>query len=312
MKYYPHKGYEEHLQIYHVLAYGDETARREVFIRQQSLLRNTPLPAGTRVETRSIPGSEEGSALSLRVLRPEGRTENAPVILDIHGGAWVAGAAETDDFRCALLAHAVPCVVVSVEYRLAPQYPFPAALMDCYTALNWIYTHAAEIGADPERIGLHGTSAGGNLVAALSLYVRDHGGPQISLAALVNGVFSLEKTPSYNQIQEYPLGPDAGYASSPEARYLGDLDGRQPSYYAFPALCPSLAGFPNALVIASEYDPLRDDGIRFAMRLYAEGVPCELVVAPRVGHGFMAVEHPLTKQFITRMADSFRNEFNMD
>ncbi len=309
MKYYPRKGYEEHLNIYRTLAFGDEAARMDALQRQRRLLCETSLPEGVRVETRSIPGPD--GQLTLRILRPERLPNNAPIILDIHGGAWVAGAADGDDFRCALLAAAVPCIVASVEYRLAPRYPFPAALMDCHAAFTWIQAHAEELGGDGARLGLHGTSAGGNLVGALSLYVRDHGGPKISLAALVNPSLGLAKTPSYYQIQEYPLGPDAGYAYTPEAQYLGNLDGRQPSYYAFPALCPSLAGFPNALIIVSEYDQLRDDGIRFAQRLYAECVPCELIVAPRVGHGFMAVEHPLTRQFIARMADSFRNEFGM-
>ena len=311
MQYYPRKGYEEHLEIYHTLAYGDEAARAAAFKRQRQLQSEPVLPEGIRIETRSIPGAESGQALTLRIVRPENLPQNAPIILDIHGGGWIAGTAASDDFRCAMLASMVPCIVASVEYRLAPQHPFPAALMDCYAAFNWLKAHAAELGGDGERFGLHGTSAGGNLVTALSLYVRDFGGPKIALAAIVNGAFGLEKTMSYHQIQRYPLGPENGYCSLPEALYLGNLKGQSPSYYAFPALCPLLAGFPNALILVSEYDQLRDDGIAFAQRLYAESIPCELIVAPRVGHGFMSVDHPLTRQMFTRMADSFRNEFRM-
>ncbi len=311
MKYYPRRGYEEHLNIYGILANGDEATRRDAFGRQQKLLKNTALPAGTQVETLSIPGPEADTELALRIIRPEGLPKGAPIIMDIHGGGWIGGSAAGDDFRCALLADGVRCIVISVEYRLAPKHPFPAALMDCYTAYCWIHAHAEELSGDPNRLGLHGTSAGGNLTAALSLYLRDHGGPSVSLAAIVNGAFSLEKTMSSHQIQAYPLGPDAGYSLSPEAQYLGNLNGQQPSYYAFPALCPMLMGFPPALIIASEYDQLRDDSLLFAQRLYAEGVPCELVVAPRVGHGFMAVDNALTRQFFMRMADSFRNAFDM-
>ena len=311
MIFYPRKGYEEHLEIYRTLAYGDDAARAKAFADQQTLLKNASLPEGVRVETREIPGPEEGRTLTLRIIRPAALPARSPMILDIHGGAWVGGAAAIDDFRCALLAEAVPCIVVSVEYRLAPQHPFPAALMDCNAAFLWMRAHAEELDGDPDRIGLHGTSAGANLVAGLSLYLRDNGGPKIALAALVNGAFGLQKTHSHFQMQRYPLGPEGDYALSPEAQYLGNLDGKQPSYYAFPALCPMLMGFPAALVVVSEYDQLRDDGIAFAKLLYDANVPCELTVAPRVGHGFMAVDNSLTRQFLSRMADSFRNEFGM-
>lgn len=311
MKYYPRKGYEDHLNTYHTLAFGDEAARIAAMQNQRRQLCQSALPEGVSVETRAIPGPNPEQTLEIRVVRPENLPGSAPVILDIHGGAWIGGAADADDFRCALLASAVPCIVVSVNYRLAPKNPFPAALEDCHAAFVWLHAHAAELGGDPDRLGLHGTSAGGNLVGALSLFVRDHGGPHIALAALVNPSLGLKKTLSYYQIQKYPLGPDGGYAMLPEALYLGNLNGQMPSYYAFPALCPLLADFPKALIIASEYDQLRDDAIHFAQKLYDEGVPCELVVAPRVGHGFMSVDNALTRQITARMADSFRNEFGM-
>jgi len=313
MKFYPRKGYVDHLDVIHTLGFGTEEEKAAAFAKQQNLLRNATLPEDIIIETKTIAGPDKDQELELRILRTADLPENSPIIMDIHGGGWVGGMALIDDFRNALLVKYVPCIVVSVEYRLAPKHPFPAALMDCYTAFNWIHDHAAELGGDPNRMGLHGTSAGANLVAGLSLYIRDNGGPDIKLAAMVNPPYGFNvKTPSFYQMSaSYPLAGECGYQDTAETLYVGNLNGQAPSYYAFPAVCPTLLGFPKSLIIVSEYDQLRDDGINFAQRLYAEGVPCELTVAPRVGHGFMVVNDPMTHQFAKRMADSFRNEFDM-
>ena len=312
MKLYPRKGYAKHLEIIHTMGHADEAGRAAAFAEQQALLRSATVPEDIIIETKTIAGPDEGQELELRILRTADLPENAPIIMDIHGGGWVGGVTMIDDFRNALLVKYVPCIVVSVEYRLAPKNPFPAALMDCYTAYCWIHDHAEELGGDPNRMGLHGTSAGANLVAGLSLYIRDNGGPEIKLAAMVNPPYSFnEKTPSFYQMTYYPLAGECDYQHTAETLYLGNLKGQAPSYYAFPANAPTLLGFPKSLIIVSEYDQLRDDGINFAQRLYAEGVPCELTVAPRVGHGFMVVNDPMTHQFAQRMADSFRNEFDL-
>jgi len=264
------------------------------------------------VSVYETPGYQNG-IIKTYVIEPKNTDQDLPCLLLFHGGGFLLRASEAHYKIAKEYTQKLLCKVVIVDYRLAPKHPFPAALMDCYTAFNWIHDHAAELGGDPNRMGLHGTSAGANLVAGLSLYIRDNGGPDIKLAAMVNPPYGFNvKTPSFYQMSaSYPLAGECGYQDTAETLYVGNLNGQAPSYYAFPAVCPTLLGFPKSLIIVSEYDQLRDDGINFAQRLYAEGVPCELTVAPRVGHGFMVVNDPMTHQFAKRMADSFRNEFDM-
>ncbi len=306
----PHKGYENHMASQRLnKSEADLIAAK----KQGEELMGYTVPEGMRVENFEIDGPEENQKLSLRIYKPKGLQENAPVVMDIHGGGWVGGNLDIDNYRCIELAQRTPCAVIGVDYRLSnAQVHYPQPLMDCFTALNYIYNHANELGVDKDRIALHGTSAGANLVAGLSLYVRDHKGPEIKLSVLNCPVLSLEyiHDPAFQQLKDYRMR-----ASRPDENveyiYLGEYTEDTPEMYAFAGYCEDLKGLNPHMVIVGEYDTLRDDGIRYANRLLATGVSCEMIVAPRVGHGFCTVKQPLTEWVHEGVAMSLRREFNM-
>ena len=305
-------GYEYHLNLFEIMAHGtdeEKTAAREA---QQRYITGYTKPEGMTIAERTIPGGD-GQDMRLRVFTPAGLPERAPIVIDVHGGGWVAGSLDIDNYRCIALAEGTPAIVVSVEYRLSnAEVHFPAPLLDCCAALRWVGEHAGELGGDETRIALHGTSAGANLCAGLALYVRDFGGPKLSLVILNCPALSLENTYSKRLYPQFALCTDAK-RDAPEMIYLGaEQFGRTPSYYAFPGCCSDLEGLAPHYVIVGEYDTLRDDGLRYATRLLETGVPCELQVAPRVGHGFCVVDHPLTRWVHKGVCASLRREFGMD
>lgn len=309
MSFEIYPGYEEHLKINETLAHGTDEEKKEAFLRQQKNLKEFTLPEGMVMEDREIPGTEPGQMLKIRIYRPKNAEPLSPVILEVHGGGWIGGNLDIDNHRCVYLAEHTPAVVVGVEYRLAGKnVHFPAPLKDCVTALRWICEHGRENGMDPERIGLHGTSAGGNLVAGLALWVRDHGGPEISLAAINCPVLTSEHSTSFYQNMRFALGPDVSFLDQPESIYA-PADGTPKSYYAFPGLCPDLSGLCPHFIVVAEYDQLRDEGLEYGMRLLKAGVHCEMIQAPRVGHGFCVVHHPLADWVHDGICASFRREF---
>ncbi len=310
MKLTPYPGYENHLRSY----YKDGTEETLKAKQAQGAdMMNYEVPEGMLIEDRMIPGSEEGTQLRIRIYKPAGLEENSPMIMDIHGGGWVGGNLDIDNGRCIELAKRTPAIVVGVDYRLTTkEVYFPKPLMDCYTAYMWLHEHGSEIGGDPERIGIHGTSAGGNMAGGLALYLRDNDGPQPALNVLVCPQLSLELTQhsSFQQMSEVVMQPD-NKAKCPEALYLGGYNGQRPSYYAFPGECPDFQGLGAHCIIAGEYDSFRDDAREYAGNLYRTGVPCEILVAPRVGHGFLTVHHPFTDLVHEYICSSFRREFGM-
>ena len=308
----PYPGYEYHLNLYDILANGTEEEKAAAAAAQQKYIKGYTLPEGMTMEDRMIPGTEEGQEIRIRVYTPAGLPEKAPVLMEVHGGGWVGGNLDIDNYRCIYLAQNTPCIVVGVEYRLAnEEVHFPAPLLDCYTALNWIHDHAEEIGGDPERIALHGTSAGGNLVGALSLYSRDNRGPKIALTVMNCPACTMQLHTSNYQNAKFALTGQGDYMDSAERIYLGKMDGQTPSYYAFPGYCQDLSGLCPHYIIVGEYDTLRDDGLNYGVRLLEAEVPCEITVAPRVGHGFCVVDHPLTRWVHDGICASLRREFNM-
>ncbi|MCF2532040.1 alpha/beta hydrolase [Yinghuangia soli] len=258
-----------------------------------------PLP-GVAVEDRTIPAADPGGPsapdILVRVYTPTGTATGTArergVLVWFHGGGYVFGDVAGSDRSCAALAVEADCVVVSVEYRLAPENPYPAALEDAYAALVWTAANAAELGGDPARIAIGGVSAGAGLTAALALFVRDKGGPALVLQLLDNPMLDDRVgTASAAAFTDTPLW------SGPQARlgwrhYLGalhpdaasaDSDGVPP--YAAAARATDLAGLPPAYVAANEFDPLRDEGITYALRLLEAGVPVELHHRPGTFHG---------------------------
>jgi acetyl esterase len=240
-----------------------------------------PVVEMASVDDRTIPGvggpaqlTGPAQPIPVRVYRPSAE-ENLPVLVYFHGGGWVFGTLDTVDRPCRALAHSAECVVVSVDYRLAPEHKFPAAADDAYAVVRYVAEHPAEFHADSTRIAVGGDSAGGNLSAAVSLMARDRGGPAIRFQLLVYPCVDYDDDrPSVHEYAEGHLLTRAAlgwfwghYVASAE-------DGRH--MYASPINAADLSGLPPALVITAECDPIRDQGEAYAQKLEAAGVPVEV------------------------------------
>lgn len=231
------------------------------------------------IDTRFAPGPEGAPEVRVLVYRPKGRDGTLPLVISLHGGAF---ARRPDNFpagdaRLAMLG----AVVVAVDYRIVPEHPFPAGVEDCYAALCWAVD---TLDIDRDRVVMTGVSAGGALVGGVTLMSQNRGGPKISFQALVIPVTDDRcDTPSMTQ---FPEGPFFGAkaARAMWSRYLGG-DGATASPYAAPNRADDLRGLPPAFIQVGEFDPLRDEGLTYAMRLLAAGVSVELYCAPRQHHG---------------------------
>ena len=231
-----------------------------------------------------VPGGEGAPAVTIRVHRPKGAQGDLPCIYWMHGGGYVFGTYEMEDLRFDKWSPMLNCVGVSVEYRLAPETPYPGPLEDCYAGLQWVYEHAAEIGVDASRIGIGGASAGGGLAAGLALLVRDRGELPITFQLLIYPMIDDRRvTPSSRW--EVPIWPplsnERGWAA-----YLGPLTGGDVPGYAAATRAKDLAGLPPALIVVGSLDGFLDEDVEYAMRLTHAGVPTELHLYPGAPHGF--------------------------
>ena len=237
------------------------------------------------VLNRTIPGP--ATELPIRVYRPHG-TGPFPVLVYIHGGGFVIGNLDTHDEICRRLCVGAGCLVVSLDYRLAPQHKFPAAPDDCLAAVRWVAAHAADIGGDPARIAVGGDSAGGNLTAVTALRIRDQGGPVLRGQLLIYPVVDFHPSNSPSMIengQDYGLTHDDMHWFT--MQYLNDTSSDADNPYASPMAASDLHGLPPALVITAEYDPLLDEGAAYAKRLYDSGVPTVYTCYEGMNHAFM-------------------------
>jgi acetyl esterase/lipase len=257
-------------------------------------MKSRPRAAGpevARVEDRLIPGP--GVDIPVRIYTPTG-SGPFPTLVWFHGGGWVVGDLETADPTARHLTVGAKCVVISVDYRLAPETKFPGAADDSYAATVWAVQHATRFNADPGQIAVGGDSAGGNLAAAVALMARDRSGPSLAFQLLVYPVISRDfDRSSYRQNAEgFGLTLDAmrwywdHYLQHPE-------DASNP--YAAPLVAEHLKGLPPALVITAECDPLRDEGEAFAKRLQAAGVPTTYSRYDGMIHGFFGMNAVLDK-----------------
>ena len=237
------------------------------------------------VTDRTIPGP--AGAIPVRVYKPRDAT-NLPLVLWFHGGGWVTGNLDTHDQVCRLLCDAVDAVVVSVDYRLAPEAKFPAAADDCMSAYEWALAHAADVGADAQRIAIGGDSAGGNLAAVVALCARHEQLPQPKLQLLVYPVtdYEFDSPAMIDNAKGYFLEAESmrwfyeHYANTP-----ADYD----DWRFSPVRAPDVAGVAPAVVITAEFHPLRDQGEYYGRRLRAAGVPTEVVRADGLIHGFFGM-----------------------
>ena len=255
----------------------------------RAMFRVHPLPGVSvatvaKVANRSIPGP--GGMLDLRVYTPQG-TQPFPLLVFFHGGGFVVCGIDTHDAICRNLCGGAGCVVVSVDYRLAPEHHFPAAHDDCHAATCWAIEHASELGADPKRVAVGGDSVGGLLAASTTLRLRDEGGPQLLSQLLLYPTTDLT-TPATASAAQYAEGYGLAVADLPWfwEKYLNNSsDALDPC--ASPLRAPDLRGLPQAMVLTAECDPLRDEGERYARRLSDAGVPTTLSRRDGMIHTFL-------------------------
>ncbi|WP_018681758.1 alpha/beta hydrolase [Actinokineospora enzanensis] len=261
------------------------------------------------VEERVVPGP--GGELALRVYRP-GAAGPSPVLVYFFGGGWTLGTIDTADAICRRLTNAAGCATVAVGYRLAPEHKFPAAVDDCHATVRWVVAYAAELGIDPDRVAVGGDSAGGNLAAAVALAARESG-PLLVHQLLVypNTEYGSDTESMRDNTDRYLFNREsvAWYWNN----YLADpADGADP--LASPMRAADHSGLPPATIITAEYDPLRDEGERYAARLSDAGVPTHLTRFPGMAHGFFAMfgELPAAAEAVSLAATRLRAAFGTE
>jgi acetyl esterase len=275
--------------------------------RAEMMARFVPMSEYSSVKTEDRAIAVQGREIPIRVYTPAGDGP-FPVVVFFHGGGWVAGNLETHDPYCRALATEARVVVVSVDYRLAPEHKFPAGLEDSLAATEWVLAHAGELGGDASRVMVAGDSAGATLATVVTLLLRDRG-----VAGLAGQIL---------------LYPTAGYYDPPTASYLENAEGygltrkgmiwfwdhylndkaEARDFRVAPLLAPSLAGLPRAFVVTAEYDVLRDEGQAYAKRLAEAGVPVTHVFVEGMNHGFAASANefpflPQAKDVLRRVAE---------
>ena len=253
-----------------------------------------PRPEGpevAKVEDRTI--ANGNFQVPVRIYTPAG-SGPFPVLSWFHGGGWVLGNLETADATARHLAVGAGCVVVSVDYRLAPEAKFPVPFDDCYAATQWIVQNAASINVDPSRIAVGGDSAGGNLAAGICLAAKDRGGLPIAFQLLVYPVTAVDfSTGSYKQNADGYLLTMDGMKWYWNHYLSSDADASNP--YAAPLAAKDLSGLPPALVITAEFDPLRDEGEAYAKKLQDAGVAATAIRYDGMIHGFFGMSAVLDK-----------------
>jgi acetyl esterase len=255
-------------------------------------LSRSPHESESRVDIRrtTVPGPD--AEVPVHIHRPAVAEPTAPGLLYIHGGGFVTSDLRLFSGMVLRVTDELSVVVVAVEYRLAPEHPFPAPLEDCYAVLSWMTDNAAELGIDPARVGVLGESAGGGLAAGLALLARDRGGPRLCFQFLeVPELDDRLSTPSMRAYDDAPLWDQSGLVFGWRC-YLGAEPGSASvSPYAAPGRAEDLSGLPPACVVVSQFDPLRDEGIAYAQKLMLAGIPTELHCYPGTLHDSSLIEH---------------------
>lgn len=274
--------------------FHDKITRTDIFRVEERLISRAaadisqhPLSgAAADISLRQISGS--ATDIPLRVYWP-GSESSLPILLYFHGGGFVIHNLASHDSLCRMLAKAGNCLVISVGYRLAPEYPYPAAIEDAFDALCWTKIHAEELGGDPQRIYVGGDSAGANISAALSLMDRDRGISSIQGQLLFYGTYGCLSPDESESVRLFGNGE---YVLPRPAMDLFESlytpSGTSPDDpYRYPGKATDLSGLPRTLVVTGEYDPLRDDGEVFAEKLKDAENDVTLLRVPGVMHGFL-------------------------
>ncbi len=257
-----------------------------------------PAPDGLSITAVAIPGPPGQPDVAGLLYRPLGDGDR-PAILNLHGGGFVAGSAQREDPAMRALSLDLDVVILSVDYRLAPEAAFPQPLEDCFAALLWLHGQSAALGIDPARIAVRGVSAGGGLAAGLSLLARDRGGPAIAFQLLIYPMLD-DRTQAQASAGHFVWPIEAncfGWSC-----YLGSAAGGEISIYAAPGRAQMLAGLPATFVATGAIDLFADEDIAFARRLIAAGVATELHVYAGAYHGFNLIAGAAVAQRFERDA----------
>ena len=238
-----------------------------------------------RVQNRTIDGP--GGPINIRIYWPPTDHVAPPVVVFFHGGGFVVGDLDTHDGTCRQHAVGASAVVVSVDYRLAPEHPYPAAIDDAWAATQWVAEHGNEIGADAGRLAVAGDSAGGTISAVIAQRSRDTGGPPILFQLLWYPATLWDSSlPSFTENADAQVLDRAAVAAFTRW-YAGEIDLSDPPPGMAPGRAENLAGLPAAYIAVAGHDPLRDDGIRYGELLAAAGVPVEVHNAETLVHGYV-------------------------
>ncbi|OBI90169.1 alpha/beta hydrolase [Mycobacterium asiaticum] len=244
-----------------------------------------PIHPELRVEDRKIDGP--GGPIAIRIYWPPSESDSSPVVLFFHGGGFVMGDLDTHDGTSRQHAVGADAIVVSVDYRLAPEHPYPAAIEDAWAATKWVAEHGPEIGADTARIALAGDSAGGTIAAAIAQRARDEGAPNIVFQLLWYPSTMWDPTlPSFTENASAQI-LDAKAIADFSRWYAGDVDMSNPPAAMAPGRADDLSGLPAAYIAVAGHDPLRDDGIRYGELLAGAGVPVQVHNAETMVHGYV-------------------------
>lgn len=294
----PHPDVRRFLELYESLdvpSYDELSPQRARETFDEFQIGGEPIIDLESIEDRTIDGHD--GELPIRVYDSVDVDEDVdgdagrPIVLYFHGGGWVLGSIETHDDTCRKLAVETGYPVVGVDYALAPEHPFPAGLLDCYSALEWAAETAEELGADSDRLVLAGDSAGGSLAAGTALLARDRGGPDVAYQVLVYPVTGdVTTTDAYVENSDgYVLSAD-DVTWFQEQYFESEVD--LGNVYALPRRAHDLSGLPPATIVTAGFDPLRDDGVAYAERLEDAGVPVTYRNYDDVVHGFFGMIAP--------------------
>jgi acetyl esterase/lipase len=282
----------------------DIVARRDASAQLLAAMEVPPNPNVTH-EDRAVPGPEGAPDISVRIYRPVNASGTLPGVYFIHGGGMILGNVEGESAVAEQVCEQVGAVVVSVEYRLAPEDPHPAQAEDCYAGLVWTARNAAELGFDPGRLAVYGGSAGGGLTIAVVLLARDRGFPAIRFQMPIYPMIDhTNETSSSREITDIGVWDRAANIEAWDW-YLG---GGKPDQYAAPVLAEDLSGLPPAFIDVGTMDLFRDEDIMFAMRLMQAGVPTELHINPGAYHAseVLAPQAELSRRIWERRFDALR------
>lgn len=305
------------LQLFPVIEFSDHAAllelRKHIVELNKTLAAEMPLPADVQREVHAVPGPQGAPPVNVYLYRPAQQTTPLPVLLWIHGGGYVFGQAVQEEFVAAQIVRSANCIVVSVDYRLAPEAPFPAPLEDCYAVLRWLAQSGAELRIDTQRIAIGGASAGGGLAAGLGLLARDRAAINVCFQLLIYPMLDdRNTTPSSMAADAAPLWNRANNIFGWSA-YLGhDIGRNDVAYHAVPARAPDLRGLPPTFLAVGDLDLFVDEDLNYAQRLIQAGVPTELHVYDRACHGFdmLAPMGHIAAQFAAARAQALQRAFS--